>query len=47
LQLALEPHPTSATPSAATHAIHQLFTVSPLSVQVRPGRDDEPNLSSK
>jgi hypothetical protein len=26
LQLALEPHPASATPSAARQAIHQLFT---------------------
>jgi hypothetical protein len=28
LQLALAPHPASATPNAATHAIHQLFTCS-------------------
>ena len=28
LQLELEPHPARATPSAATHAIHQLFTCS-------------------
>lgn len=31
LQLALLPHPASATPSVTRHPIHQLFTSSPLS----------------
>jgi len=39
LQLTLEPQPTSATPSAATHAIHPLFTWS-LPCPIRSGRDD-------
>ena len=39
LQLALEPQPASTTPSAATHAIHQLFTWSlPCSGPLRPRR---------
>ena len=37
LQLALEPQPASATPSAARHPIHQLFTsFSPFALTRRP-----------
>ena len=37
LQLALEPQPARATPSAARHPIHQLFTLSPLSLHRAAG----------